>query len=129
VALTLSLPCYIAFVGASTWPMALVFLSGCMFLNFFYLPAVLTLVQQEVRPDQRVMSGALLLLVMNFVGLGLGPTLVGAVSDFYRASNPHHSLQIAHYALVPCYVAAILLFSWLAHVLGRETKQAGGQIP
>ena len=45
----------------------------------------MTLVQQEVRPNQRVMSGALLLLVMNLIGLGLGPTYVGAASDFFRA--------------------------------------------
>ena len=29
------------------------------------------------------MSGALLLLVMNFIGLGLGPTYVGAASDWF----------------------------------------------
>lgn len=120
VSLTAAMPFYIAYVWSPTWPLALCFLCGCMFLNFFYLPAVLTLVQQEVRPDQRVMSGALLLLVMNFIGLGLGPTLVGTISDFFRAAHPHSSLQIAHYGLVPCYVAAILLFAWLTRVLGRE---------
>ena len=124
VSLTISLPFYIAFVSAQTWPMALGFLSACMLLNFFYLPAIITLVQQEVRPDQRVMSGALLLLVTNFVGLGLGPTMIGAVSDHFHAAYPHHSLQIALYALVPCYLLAILLFVWLSRVLGRESRQA-----
>jgi uncharacterized protein HemY len=79
-----------------------------------------TLVQQEVRPDQRVMSGALLLLVMNFIGLGLGPTYVGLASDFFRASFPHHSLQMALYTLIPFYVIAIILFLWLSRVLKRE---------
>jgi MFS family permease len=126
--LTISLPFYVAFVWAPGWPQALGFLSACMFLNFFYLPAVITLVQQEVRPDQRVMSGALLLLVTNFIGLGLGPTFVGAVSDFFRADFPHHSLQIALYALLPCYVTAILLFLWLSRVLRREGRAAGGTV-
>jgi hypothetical protein len=40
------------------------------------------------------MSGALLLLVMNFIGLGLGPTYVGVASDHFRAAHPAHSLQI-----------------------------------
>jgi MFS family permease len=124
VALSISLPFYVAFVWAPGWPQALGFLSACMFLNFFYLPAIITLVQQEVRPDQRVMSGALLLLVTNFLGLGLGPTFVGAVSDFFRADFPHHSLQIALYALLPCYVTAILLFYWLSRVLRRESQPA-----
>jgi predicted MFS family arabinose efflux permease len=125
VALSISLPFYIGFVSTPTWPVALLFLCPCMFLNFFYLPAVVTLVQQEVRPDQRGMSGALLLLVMNFLGLGLGPTLVGAVSDFVRASAPHHSLQIALYALLPCYVTAIILFFWLSRVLRNDSRKAG----
>ena len=81
--------------------------------------------QEEVRPDQRVMSGALLLLVMNFIGLGLGPTYVGAASDYFRASHPDHSLQIALYTLMPFYVLAIVLFLWLARVLRREKRKAG----
>lgn len=125
VSLTISMPFYIAFVSSTTWPLALVFLSACMFLNFFYLPAVITLVQQEVRPDQRGMSGALLLLVMNFIGLGLGPTFIGAASDFFRASHPHNSLQIAFYALLPCYVLAILLFFWLSRVLASDSRKVG----
>jgi predicted MFS family arabinose efflux permease len=125
VSLTISLPFYIGFLWSPGWPIALGFLSGCMFLNFFYLPAVITLVQQEVRPDQRVMSGALLLLVMNFIGLGLGPTFVGAVSDHFRAAAYHNSLQIALFALVPCYVLAIVLFFWLSRELRRETRKIG----
>jgi predicted MFS family arabinose efflux permease len=125
VALSISMPFYIAFVWAPGWPLAMGFLSVCMFLNFFYLPAIITLVQQEVRPDQRVMSGALLLLVTNFVGIGLGPTFVGAVSDHFRAVAPQHSLQIALFALIPCYVLAILLFFWLSRVLRGDGRRAG----
>jgi predicted MFS family arabinose efflux permease len=126
VSLSISLPFYLGFLWSPAWPLALVFLSGCMFLNFFYLPAVVTLVQQEVRPDQRVMSGALLLLVTNFVGLGLGPTLVGFVSDHFRAAAYGNSLQIALLALVPCYFLAIVLFFWLSQVLRRESRNVGG---
>ena len=81
--------------------------------------------QEEVRPDQRVMSGALLLLVMNFIGLGLGPTYVGAASDFFRADHPDNSLQIALYTLVPFYVFAIVLFLLLARVLKGEMRASG----
>jgi len=117
--LTLAVPLYLAFVWAPSWPLACLFLLGPSFLNYFYLTTCVTLVQQEVRPDQRVMSGALLLLVMNFVGLGLGPTYVGAASDAFRASHPEHSLQMALYTLTPFYFVAIALFLWLARVLKR----------
>ena len=87
ISLVLAIPFYLAFVWAPTWQLALLFLIGPTFLNYFYLSSSVALVQEEVRPDQRVMSGALLLLVMNFIGLGLGPTYVGAASDFFRASH------------------------------------------
>ena len=124
-ALVPAIPFFLAFVWAPSWHLALLFLTGTMFLNYFYLSSAVTLVQEEVRPDQRVMSGALLLLVMNFIGLGLGPTCVGAASDFFRASHPHHSLQLALYTLAPFYVVAILLFLALARVLRNESRTAG----
>lgn len=120
LSLALAVPFFIGFVWAPTWPLALVFLIGPYFLNYFYLSSSVTLVQEEVRPDQRVTSGALLLLVMNGIGLGLGPAFVGAMSDFFRASHPHNSLQLALYALLPFYVLAIVLFLVLARVLRRE---------
>ena len=126
--LALALPFYLAFVWASSWRLSLLFLTGTMFLNYFYLTSAVTLVQEEVRPDQRVMSGALLLLIMNLIGLGLGPTFVGAASDFFRASHPHQSSQIALYMLASFYVVAIMLFLALARVLRNESRTAGGTI-
>jgi MFS family permease len=124
--LALAIPFYLAFVWAPFWRLSLLFLAGTMVLNYFYLTSAVTLVQEEVRPDQRVMSGALLLLIMNFIGLGLGPTFVGAASDFFHASHPHQSLQIALYLLAPFYVVAVLLFLALARVLKNESRTVGG---
>jgi len=115
-----ALPLYLAFLWAPTWRLSLIFLTGAMMLNYFYLSASVALVQEEVRPDQRVMSGALLLLVMNFIGLGLGPTWVGAASDWFKAQGNPHALRAALYTLTPFYVIAILLFLWLARTIRRE---------
>jgi MFS family permease len=125
ISLTLALPFFIAFIWAPSWQLSLVFLIGPYFLNYFYLSSSVTLVQEEVRPDQRVTSGALLLLVMNFTGMGIGPTFVGEISDFFHASHPHSSLQIAFYMLVPFYLVAIALFLWLARVLRKESLTNG----
>jgi MFS family permease len=120
ISLTLAIPFYVGFVWAPNWPMALALLIGPTFLNYFYLSSSVALVQEEVRPEQRVMSGALLLLVMNFIGLGLGPTYVGAASDFFRASHPHNSLQMALFTLTPFYVLAIGFFLGLARIFRKE---------
>ena len=120
-ALALAIPFFVGFVWAPDWPLALAFLALPMFLNYFYLSPAVTLVQEEVRPQERVLCGALLLLVMNLIGLGLGPTFLGAVSDYLRPAHPEHSLQLAFYTLVPFYVLAVVLHLWLARTLKRET--------
>lgn len=123
--LVLALPTFAAFVWAPTWQLALLFLLGPYCFNFFYLSSSVTLVQEEVRPDQRVTSGALLLLVMNLMGMGIGPTFVGAASDYFHAAHPHNSLQLAFWLLVPFYLVAIAIFLWLARVLRKEALADG----
>ncbi len=120
--LAIAMPFYLAFVWAPSWPLALVLLSVVMVFNYFYLSASVALVQAEVRPDQRVLSGALLLLVMNFIGLGLGPTWVGFASDRFKAAGDAHALQTALYTLTPFYLVAIALFLVLARRLRREPQ-------
>ncbi|BFT32163.1 MFS transporter [Alteromonas sp. D210916BOD_24] len=122
ISLALAVPFYIGFVWAPSWQLATLLLVGPSFLNYFYLSSSVTLVQQEVRPNQRVMSGALLLLIMNLIGLGFGPTFVGFASDFFKSSYPDNSLQMALYSLVPFYFIAIALFLWLAKVLKQEQR-------
>ena len=123
--LALAVPFFLGFLWAPSWPLALACLAGPTFLNYFYLSASVTLVQEEVRPDQRVLSGALLLLVMNLIGIGVGPTFVGAMSDLFHKSNPQHSLQLALLCLTPFYGVAILLFLALARVLRRQSSMLG----
>ena len=119
--LVLALPFFLGFAWAPSWEVALAFLPVPMFLNSFFLSATVTFVQSEVAPECRVISGALLLLVMNFIGLGLGPTYVGMASDFFRPTHGEHALQAAYYALAPMYLIAALLFLWLARLIRRST--------
>ena len=120
--LVLALPFFVGFAWAPTWQLGLAFLAVPMFLNSFFLSATVTFVQSEVAPERRVISGALLLLVMNFIGLGLGPTYVGMMSDFFRPTYGEHALQAAYYALAPMYLIGALLFLWLARLIRRSER-------
>jgi MFS family permease len=120
ITLACAVPFFVGFTWAPSWPLAMLFLLGPTFLNYFYLSSSVALIQAEVAPQQRVLSGALLLLIMNLIGMGVGPTFVGAMSDAFHATNPHHSLQVAFYALVPVYGVAIALFLYLARLLRKE---------
>ena len=122
IGLALAAPLFVGFIWAPSWPLALAFLLLPMGLNYFYLSPAVTLVQEEVRPDQRVLAGALLLLVMNMVGLGFGPTYLGFASDFIARTNPDTSLQMAFYTLTPFYLLAIGLFLWLARALRQQFR-------
>lgn len=124
IGLTIAVPFFVAFVWAPGWELAMVMLAVPTALNYFYLTPAVALVQEAVRPNERVLSGALLLLVMNLVGLGLGPTWLGFASDWLGPSYPGHSLQIAFYTLVPFYFLAIGLFLLLARALRREAQAA-----
>lgn len=120
LSLVLALPFFLGFAAADRWELALALLCVPLFLNSFFLPATVTFVQGEVAPGARVISGALLLLVMNMIGLGLGPTFVGMASDFFRPEYGEHALRMAYYALAPMYVVAALLFLWLALLIRRS---------
>ncbi len=125
ISLVIAMPFYIAFVWAPGWELALALLVVVMLFNYVYLSASVALVQEEVKPNQRVLSGALLLLVMNFIGLGLGPTYVGAASDWLKAQDYQDTLQLALYSITPFYLIAIWLFLWLARVLRAEGVATG----
>jgi MFS family permease len=119
IGLAVAVPFFIGFVHAPTWPVALAFLAVPTFLNYFYLTPAVTLVQNAVSARRRTLAGAVLLLIMNLIGLGLGPTFVGAVSDYFRPTHPASSLQLAFYTLIPFYMIAIALHFALARRLAR----------
>jgi MFS family permease len=124
LSLAVAMPFYLAFVWSPGWPLALILFAVTSILNYFYLSSSIALTQEEVRPDQRVLAGALLLLVMNFIGLGLGPTYVGWASDWFTNHGHAHGLQLALYTLTPVYLIAILIFVKLARVLRAERTTA-----
>ncbi|MEP9360210.1 MFS transporter [Sphingomonas sp. KR3-1] len=119
ISLLLALPFFLGFAWAPGWRLALLFLCVPMFMNSFFLSATVTFVQGEVPPETRVISGALLLLVMNLIGLGLGPTYVGMASDFFRPAYGAHALQMAYFTLAPMYLIGAALFLFLAGLIRR----------
>ena len=122
IALTVAAPLFAAFVWAPSWQLALVFLALPTALNYFYLSPAVALVQAKVEPAQRTLAGAILLLIMNLIGLGFGPTYVGFMSDMFSGAGHANPLQLAFYTLVPFYALAIFMHLLLVRALGREEK-------
>jgi len=134
-AMSLAIPFWLAYVWAPTWQMSIAILAVPTFLTIMYLPPALALVQNSVRPSQRTMSGALLLMVLNIIGLGGGPTMVGVLSDQFAGQaaasgleGPAASaqgLQTALYWVTPFYLVAVGFILLQARAVAREIKTGG----
>lgn len=82
-------------------------------LNILWLGPVTTAVQHLVPREMRATASASFLLINNLIGLGVGPLLMGALSDALKSSYGIESLR---YAAVACLVfyglaAALMLFA------------------
>lgn len=87
------------------WPLLLVPNA----LNILWLGPVTTAVQHLVQPAQRATASASFLLINNLIGLGVGPTLIGALSDLFKERFGTEALRYAAVSVVGFYLVAGLL--------------------
>ncbi len=87
-----------------------------------YLGPTFALIQGLAPLRMRALWAAITLLVINLVGLGLGPTLIGVISDLLRPSLGEESLRWA----MLCFAAATpwaLWHYWRAGVLLKRADE------
>lgn len=118
-----SLPFFLGFLWAGSWPLALAFLAVPSLVNNMYLSPAITVVQNAVPPGQRSLSGAILLFVLNFIGLGGGPLFVGMVSDHFKPQHGIASLTLALLALSPVILLTALCHLATAWSISRDAKR------
>jgi MFS family permease len=124
IAFTLGLPALAGMIWAPTWQLALVFMAIPALLNNMYLAPALAVVQNAVPPGQRTMAGAILLFVLNLIGLGGGPVFLGRVSDAAKAHYGDHSLLAGYAALIPVIVIVIISHLVAANSIARDKRLA-----
>lgn len=76
-------------------------------LSPFYLGPTFAMVQGLATVRLRAIAAAVLLFVLNLIGMGLGPLLVGVLSDFLR---PEYGDEALRYAMI----VAVLMNLWSA---------------
>ena len=91
------------------WPLLLVPNA----LNILWLGPVTTAVQHLVERPMRATASACFLLINNFVGLGVGPLLIGGISESLKATYGADSLRYAAMGVLGFYLLAALLM-WAA---------------
>ncbi len=89
-------------------------------LNILWLGPVTAAVQHLVEPQKRATASGGFLLINNLIGLGVGPLLIGTISDQLRASHGADSLRIAALAVLVFYLVAAGLMYLASRSLERD---------
>ena len=118
-----TIPFYVAGVLSSTIGSCMLILLVPTALGLAWLGPVLTAVQHLVPPDMRATASALFLFINNLIGIGLGTTLIGALSDALRIHFGADSLRYAILAGTGFYVLAALFHLLAARHLARDWEE------
>lgn len=120
----LGVPCSLVAFSADDLTIVQLFLPVPVFVAGLYIGPTFAMVQNLVGVRMRALAAALLLFIINFVGMGAGPTTAGWLSDMFASDYGQHSLRhalfviaflnlwgVLHYVLaarklVPCYERA-----------------------
>lgn len=112
--LALKVPAVITLLGM---PLGVVFLltdskllSLCCFFPFYlmldvYIPTMYSVNQGLAKLKMRATASAILLFIINIIGAGAGPFIVGALSDYFAGTYGDDSIR---YALVSVLIAGAL---------------------
>jgi len=100
------IPSFAAALLVDSWQVSLALLLIPMAACTAYVAPALALVQNLTPPRSRATAAAVLMLMFNIVGLGLGPLFIGVVSDHLKPAYGDESLRWALLAILPFAVAA-----------------------
>jgi MFS family permease len=89
-------------------------------LNILWLGPVTTAVQHLVPRPMRATASASFLFINNLVGLGVGPLLIGTVSELLKKSQGIEALRYAAVGSVAFYLVAALLMLFAVKRLPRD---------
>ena len=124
IAFTLSIPFWFGLIWAPTWQIAMLFLLGPMLMNQAYLAPALTVAQNAVPPAQRTMTGAILLFILNIVGLGVGPVYVGWIADRMEPAHGDQALAYGFAGVIPFVVLTVIAHLAAARSIARDKRLA-----
>ncbi|MFM7027931.1 MAG: spinster family MFS transporter [Chakrabartia sp.] len=115
--LTLAAPLFLLAVSQSQPMFAVAFVGIAAFVQYCYLGPTFGTFQNLLHPRMRATSSAFNNIVYSLIGGGLGPVLLGALSDRFAKQGSDAGLELA-YAMG----TAALLYSWAAFHYWRAAR-------
>lgn len=120
IAFAITLPAYfLAFSSHSLLSSALLLVIPTA-LGLTWLGPVVTAVTRLVPPEMRATASALFLFINNLIGLGLGSTVIGMISDSLTARYGDEALRYSAMATTTLYAIAAALMFFAARRLYRD---------
>lgn len=113
IASLIMVPLLVAVFASRTLPLTLALYALPAFLTAAYVAPTYSMLQDLVSIRTRAVASAIMLFVMNMIGMGLGPQLVGVLSDLFAPGFGNESLRMALMALSLVNVVCAWLY-WLA---------------
>ncbi len=122
IASLVTVPIYIFAVSVGSVPLALLLLTVNGLLGTIWYGPVYGTAQSIVPPHMRATTSAILLFIINLIGLGLGPLAVGLLSDYFAVGMNMGSGEGVRWALIVSSAFGLLAFFcfWMATRTIRE---------
>jgi MFS family permease len=87
-------PLFVAAMFAPNAELSLLLYFPAIGLAAMYLGPAVAITHHLVPPAMRAMASAVFFFIINMIGLGLGPTLLGALSDWFAANTGAGKLSL-----------------------------------
>lgn len=119
---------------AATWagvvvqstPLALLLLAVGPSLQLVIQTAIFTMLQTYLPGHRQASAIAILFLVANLLGMGLGPTLVGALSSYWGGAGPLGLRPALIFGLCPTLIGLIACLRLTSHVAAAAANAESG---
>lgn len=117
------LPATILFL-TSNGQLAMVCTFFTAFLTAFYLGPTIAVVHNLVNAKMRAFTSAILFFVLNLIGLGFGPLVIGMVSDSLQPQYGIESLRWAFFTTFITGAISCALYYWASKTLKGDLERA-----
>ncbi|TGD71189.1 MFS transporter [Mangrovimicrobium sediminis] len=119
-------PCGLVYLlGGPVWLALLGFFPFYVLQNI-YIPMMYSVNQSLARLDMRATASAVLLFIINIIGAGAGPFIVGALSDFYAGAHGAASIRYALVTVLISIPAGYVCFEYAARHFRADLQRVRG---
>jgi MFS family permease len=119
-----AIPFAIAFLLAEESTMALLFFFPFYVLANFYVPALHTINQNLAKLRMRATAAAIMLFVINIIGAGAGPLIVGILNDAFAERYGDEAIRYSLLCITLTSVLGSLFFYLSSRTLADDLERA-----